>query len=77
LTTAPKIDNLDLAATAREMADNAPAGSLSHAAATSVAITCATTRDVDEARATLAGVTPAHVRQAALEIFGTLTSVPR
>lgn len=75
MTAAPKIDNLDLAATAREMADSAPAGSLSHAAATSVAITCATTRDVFEARAALGGVTPVHVRQAALEIFTRLTAV--
>lgn len=74
LTTAPKIDNLDLATTAREMADNAPAGSLGHAAATSVAITCATTRGLPEARAVLDGITPSDVRLAAVELFGRLTS---
>ncbi|MCW2880667.1 MAG: hypothetical protein JWQ95_4767 [Sphaerisporangium sp.] len=74
MTSAPRTDNLDLATTAREMADNAPAGSLSHAAATSVAITCATTRDVSEARAALGGVTPAEVRDAALALFGRLSA---
>jgi hypothetical protein len=74
LSTTPKMDNLDLAATAREIADGSPAGSLSHAAATSVAITCATTRDLPEARAVLDGVTPADVRGAALDLFGRLTA---
>ncbi|MEV7970325.1 hypothetical protein AB0O34_30700 [Sphaerisporangium sp. NPDC088356] len=69
MSTAPRTDNLDLATTAREIADSAPAGSLSHAAATSVAITCATTRDISEARAALDGVTPDDVRDAALELF--------
>ncbi|MFC4587817.1 hypothetical protein [Sphaerisporangium corydalis] len=77
MTTAPRTDNLDLATTAREMADSAPAGSLSHAAATSVAITCATTRDVFEARAVLDGVTPSDVRAAALDLFGRLASGAR
>ena len=74
MTTAPKMDNLDLAATAREMADHATAGSLGHAAATSVAITCATTRGLPEARAALDGITPSDVRLAAVELFGRLTA---
>ncbi|GII82535.1 hypothetical protein Ssi03_05250 [Sphaerisporangium siamense] len=74
MTAAPHMDNLDLATTAREMADRSPAGSLDHAAATSVAITCATTRDVREARAALDGITPASVREAALELFGRLSA---
>ncbi|MFC6082571.1 hypothetical protein [Sphaerisporangium aureirubrum] len=69
MTTAPKTDNLDLATNAQEMADSAPAGSLGHAAATSVAITLATTRDLPEARAVLSGVTPDEVRNAAIELF--------
>ncbi|WP_405149677.1 hypothetical protein OG589_15330 [Sphaerisporangium sp. NBC_01403] len=74
MSTAPRTDNLDLATTAREIADSVPAGSLSHAAATSVAITCATTRDISEARAALDGVTPADVREAALDLFVRLTA---
>ncbi|GII78822.1 hypothetical protein Sru01_38040 [Sphaerisporangium rufum] len=77
MTTAPRIDNLDLATSARRLADDAPTGSLAHAAATSVAITCATTRDVAEARAALDGVTPADVRQAALDIFRRLSAQAR
>ncbi|MCT9935093.1 hypothetical protein N5079_33300 [Planotetraspora sp. A-T 1434] len=65
-------DNLDVAASAQELADSAPAGSLSHAAAKSVAITCATTRDLAEARAALDGITPDDVRQAALELLDRL-----
>lgn len=66
--TAPR-DNLELAASARELADAEPAGTLTHAAAASVAITFATTRTVDDARSALDGITPAEVREAALEIF--------
>ncbi|MCG5212035.1 hypothetical protein [Streptosporangium sp. KLBMP 9127] len=67
-------DNLDLAASAQEMADTAPAGSVDRAAATSVAITCATTRDVTQARTALDGITPDEVRQAALELFDRLSA---
>lgn len=67
-------DNLDLAAEARKLADDAPAGSLAATAAASVAITCATTRDIAQARAALHGVTPEEVRQAALELFERLAS---
>lgn len=74
MSTAPKMDNLDLATTARELADDAPDGSLGKAAATSVAITCATTRDISEARAALDGVTPAEVRRAALDLFDRLSA---
>jgi len=66
-------DNLDLATSAQEMADNAPAGSLRHAAAASVAITCATTRDNDHARSTLDGIAPDEVRLAALALFDQLS----
>ncbi|WP_394302117.1 hypothetical protein [Sphaerimonospora cavernae] len=69
-------DNLDLAASAQELADRAPAGSLHHAAARSVAITCATTRDADQARTTLDGLTPEDVRKAALELFDRLSAAP-
>ncbi|GIH76472.1 hypothetical protein [Planobispora longispora] len=73
--TAPhERDNLDLAATAQEIADGARAGSLDHAAAASVAITCATTRDLSHARTVLAGVTPDEVRRAALELFERLSA---
>jgi hypothetical protein len=65
-------DNLDLAARAREVADNAPAGSLRRAAAGSVAVTCATTRTVAEARSVLDGVTPEDVREAALVLLDRL-----
>ncbi|WP_248958614.1 hypothetical protein [Sphaerisporangium perillae] len=74
MTSASKTDNLDLATSAREMADREPAGSLSHAAATSVAITCATTRNIAEARAVLQGVTPPDVREAALSLFTRLSA---
>ncbi|MEO3812653.1 hypothetical protein ABGB17_26935 [Sphaerisporangium sp. B11E5] len=74
MTTAPKTDNLDLATSAQEMADSAPSGSLGHAAATSVAITLATTRDLPEARAVLDGVTPGEVRDAAIELFDKLAA---
>lgn len=67
-------DNLDLAATAQELADSAPAGSVSRAAASSVAITLATTRDTDQARTTLDGISPEEVRQAALELFDRLAA---
>ncbi|GAA2692934.1 hypothetical protein GCM10010412_084170 [Nonomuraea recticatena] len=67
-------DNLELAARAQELADNAPAGSLSRTAAHSVAITLATTRDTDHARSVLDGLDPVEVRRAALELFGELTT---
>lgn len=67
-------ENLDLAASAREIADNAPAGSLQQAAAGSVAVTCATTRNMTEARSVLEGVTPEEVRRAALELFDRLAA---
>ena len=51
-------DNLDLAAKAQELADNELAGLLDRTAAKSVAITCATTRDLTEARDALDGVSP-------------------
>ncbi|MGI8334885.1 hypothetical protein ACRYCC_33445 [Actinomadura scrupuli] len=65
-------DNLDLAARAREVADRAPAGSLQRAAAGSVAVTCATTRNVAEARDVLDGVSPDDVRAAALDLLDRL-----
>ncbi|MFG3441952.1 hypothetical protein ACGF0J_32305 [Nonomuraea sp. NPDC047897] len=65
-------DNLDLAASAQELADAAPAGSLDRAAAASVAITLATTRDTAQARQTLDGLAPDDVRQAALRLFDRL-----
>jgi hypothetical protein len=68
------IDNLDLATVARELADRQPVGTLDHSAATSVAITCATTRDAAEARAALGGITPEEVRQAAIELFERLSA---
>jgi hypothetical protein len=67
-------DNLDLAESARDLADRAPAGSLEKAAAGSVAVTCATTRDVDHARTVLTGVVPDDVRRAAIELFERLVS---
>ncbi|GAA5084916.1 uncharacterized protein involved in high-affinity Fe2+ transport [Thermocatellispora tengchongensis] len=74
VSDAHDIDNLDLAATAQQMADDAPAGSLDQAAAASVAITCATTRDIGDARSALAGITPDDVRQKAMELFERLAS---
>lgn len=74
MTTQFGKDNLDLAASAQELADSAPTGSLRHAAAKSVAITFATTRDVAQARDTLNGISPADVRQAALELFDELST---
>ncbi|WP_336210870.1 hypothetical protein [Nonomuraea sp. LPB2021202275-12-8] len=67
-------DNLDLAANAQQLADDAPAGSLDRAAAASVAITLATTRDVAQARQTLDGLSPEDVRQAALALFDRLSA---
>ncbi|WP_431932712.1 hypothetical protein [Nonomuraea jabiensis] len=67
-------DNLDLAASAQELADAAPTGSIDHAAASSVAITLATTRDITDARKTLDGVSPEEVRQAALALFEQLST---
>jgi hypothetical protein len=65
-------DNLDLATTAREMADRAPAGSLEKAVAGSVAVTCATTRTLDEARDVLGGIVPVEVRRPAIEFLDRL-----
>ncbi|MCW2898717.1 MAG: hypothetical protein JWO67_982 [Streptosporangiaceae bacterium] len=76
MTSSGTRDNLELAASARELADNAPNGSLAQAAAGSVAVTCATTRDLAEARTTLEGVTPGDVRDAALELFDRLAAAP-
>jgi hypothetical protein len=70
-------DNLDLAESAQHIADRAPAGSLEKAAAGSVAVTCATTRDLAHARTVLAGVEPADVRDAAIELFDRLTAGER
>ncbi|MFG1707479.1 hypothetical protein ACFLIM_30185 [Nonomuraea sp. M3C6] len=67
-------DNLDLAASAQQLADAAPTGSIDRAAASSVAITLATTRDISHARKTLDGVTPEEVRDAAVEIFEQLST---
>ncbi|MFG1948843.1 hypothetical protein [Nonomuraea sp. NPDC048826] len=66
-------DNLDLAANAQELADAAPAGSVDRAAASSVAITLATTRDIAQARQTLDGLSPEEVREAALALFDRLS----
>jgi hypothetical protein len=73
LTASDTSDNLDLAASAREIADGAPAGSVQKAAAGSVAVTCATTRSLTEARTVLDGVKPEHVRQAALDLLDRLS----
>jgi hypothetical protein len=70
----PLRDNLDLAASAQQLADAAAAGSIDRAAASSVAITLATTRDVTHARKTLDGLSPEDVRKAALEIFDRLST---
>lgn len=70
-------ENLDLAVIARRIADNAPNGSLEQAAAGSVAVTCATTRTLAEARSVLAGVTPENVRRAALELLDRLEAGER
>ncbi|GGO83292.1 hypothetical protein [Nonomuraea cavernae] len=67
-------DNLDLAASAQQLADAAPAGSLDRVAATSVAITLATTRDAEQARKTLDGLSPDDVRQAAVTLFDRLST---
>jgi hypothetical protein len=74
LTNPHTNDNLDLAAKAQELADNELAGLLDRTAAKSVAITCATTRDLAEARDALGGVSPDEVRQAALELFDRLSA---
>ncbi|TMR16541.1 hypothetical protein ETD86_24895 [Nonomuraea turkmeniaca] len=67
-------DNLDLAASAQQLADAAPTGSIDRAAASSVAITLATTRDITQARRTLDGLSPEDVRKAALELFDRLAA---
>lgn len=74
MTASHTKDNLDLAESARAMADTAPAGSVQRAAAGSVAVSCATTRDVAHAQAVLEGITPKEVRQAALELLGRLAT---
>lgn len=68
------MDNLDVAMRARELADDASPGSLRQAAAGSVAVACATTRDLKEARMALEGVNPAHVRDAALDLLDRLSA---
>lgn len=72
MTASTVTDNLELAAIAKSIADESPAGSLRLAAAGSVAVTCATTRDLAQARTTLEGITPAQVRDAALELLNEL-----
>lgn len=72
MSTPKTQDNLDLATTAREMADRAPAGSLEKAVAGSVAVTCATTRTVEEARDVLGGIVPVEVRRPAIEFLDRL-----
>ncbi|MGN9843560.1 hypothetical protein ACTMTI_36090 [Nonomuraea sp. H19] len=67
-------DNLDLAASAQQLADAAPTGSIDRAAASSVAITLATTRDISQARETLDGLSPEDVRKAAVELFERLSA---
>lgn len=67
-------DNIDLAADAQRLADAAPAGSVDRAAASSVAITLATTRDMPQARQTLDGLAPDKVRRAALDLFDRLSA---
>jgi hypothetical protein len=59
-------DNLDLATVAREVADRAPAGSLEKAVAGSVAVTCATTRTLEEAKDVLGGLEPEEIREPAI-----------
>jgi hypothetical protein len=70
----PLRDNLDLAASAQQLADAAPTGSIDRAAASSVAITLATTRDISQARETLDGLSPEDVRKAAVELFERLSA---
>jgi hypothetical protein len=67
-------DNLDLAATAREAADRAPDGSFEKAVAGSVAVTCATTRTLDDARHVLGGIVPEEVRRPAMEYLDHLVA---
>lgn len=74
MSTLGTTDNLDIAAIAQDMADGAPDGSLEKAAAGSVAVTCATTRDLDHARTVLDGVVPEEVRRAAVELFDRIRS---
>jgi hypothetical protein len=54
------------------MADRAPAGSFEKAVAGSVAVTCATTRTLDEARDVLGGIVPVEVRKPAIEFLDRL-----
>lgn len=72
MSTPKTRDNLDLATTAREMADRAPAGSFEKAVAGSVAVTCATTRTIEEARDVLSGIVPVEVRLPAIEFLDRL-----
>ena len=69
MSTPTTPDNLDLATTAREMADRAPAGSFEKAVFGSVAITCATTRTYEEAIDVLGGIQPVEVRRPAIEFL--------
>lgn len=77
MSTPSTPDNLDLATTAREMADQAPAGSLEKAVAGSVAITCATTRTYQEAIDVLGGIQPVEVRRPAIEFLERLALAER
>lgn len=74
MTASDSRDNLDVAESARQIADRAPAGSIERAAAGSVAVTCATTRSLVEARNVLEGVTPDDVREAALDLLRRLSA---
>jgi hypothetical protein len=69
LSTLYHRDNLELAATARDAADRAPDGSFEKAVAGSVAVTCATTRTLDDARHVLGGIVPEEVRKPAIDFL--------
>lgn len=73
----PRLDNRTLAKAARTLAAGAPVGSLAHAAAVSVAATCAATRNLAHAKDALAGIDPPRVRLAALQLFDRLTAPQR
>ncbi|GLY87552.1 hypothetical protein [Actinoallomurus iriomotensis] len=77
MSTPKPPDNLDLATTAREMADQAPAGSFEKAVAGSVAVTCATTRTYEEAIDVLGGIQPVEVRRPAIEFLKRLALAER
>jgi len=63
-----------LAVTAREAADRAPDGSFEKAVAGSVAVTCATTRTLDDARHVLGGIVPEEVRKPAIDYLDRLAA---